>query len=385
MFYRLRVICSLGDGTEKKLVLPGFNGNFFREDDQDDLVEKLIEVLDDPANCEVIGENSRQIIDNEINIHTGITGFRSALSMLSVIKESPMRAIVRALAPPIFLQAYRKVCQKRITFRGRYETWQEARKHSSGYDADAILDRVRDAMRKVRSGLAVCERDSVLFDTPLYPFPLIATLLRAALEHDGRLTVLDFGGSLASSYYQCRDFLSGVRSLRWCVVEQPKFVACGKQEFQTDVVRFYENVESCVKEETPTVILMSGVLQYLPAPLKILEEVSHIGAPFIIIDRTPVVLSGQQAISVQHVPSSIIRSSYPIWLFNEERLKAPLQGLYDEIATFPTVDGEMGEWNLKARFIGVIFQRAHRPTISRASLSMGIGKHPASCAGTTHT
>jgi putative methyltransferase (TIGR04325 family) len=275
-------------------------------------------------------------------------------------KESPMRAIVHALTPPIFLKAYQRICRERITFRGTYKTWQEARQHSSGYDADAILDRVRDATRKVRSGSAVCERDSVLFDTPLYPFPLIATLLRAALEGNGRLTVLDFGGALGSSYYQCRDFLSGVRSLRWCIVEQPKFVACGKQEFQTDVVRFYENVESCVKEETPTVILMSGVLQCLPAPLEILNEISRIGAPFIIIDRTPVVLSGQQAISVQHVPSSIVRSSYPVWLFNEERLKAPLHGLYDEIATFATVDGQMGDGNLKVRFIGVIFQRAHR-------------------------
>jgi putative methyltransferase (TIGR04325 family) len=115
-----------------------------------------------------------------------------------------------------------------------------------------------------------------------------------------------------------------------------------------------------VKEETPTVVLMSGVLQCLPAPLEILNEVSRIGAPFIIIDRTPVVLSGQQAISVQHVPASIVRSSYPVWLFNEERLKAPLHGLYDEIATFATVDGQMGDGNLKVRFIGVIFQRAHR-------------------------
>jgi putative methyltransferase (TIGR04325 family) len=271
-----------------------------------------------------------------------------------------MRAIVHALTPPIFLKAYQRICRERITFRGTYKTWQEARQHSSGYDADAILDRVRDATRKVRSGSAVCERDSVLFDTPLYPFPLIATLLRAAVEGNGRLTVLDFGGALGSSYYQCRDFLSGVRSLRWCVVEQPKFVACGKQEFQTDVVGFYENVESCVKEETPTVILMSGVLQCLPAPLEILNEISRIGAPFIIIDRTPVVLSGQQAISVQHVPPSIVRSSYPVWLFNEERLKAPLRGLYDEIATFATVDGQMGDGKLKVRFIGVIFQRAHR-------------------------
>jgi putative methyltransferase (TIGR04325 family) len=273
-----------------------------------------------------------------------------------------VRPIVHALTPPIFLKAYQKILQKRITLRGTYKTWQEARQHSAGYDADAILERVKDAARKVRAGSAVCDRDSILFDTPLYPFPLIATLLRAALESDGRLTVLDFGGALASSYYQCRDFLGGVRSLRWCVVEQPKFVACGKQEFQTDVVRFYENIESCLKEETPTVILLSGVLQYLPAPLEILVEVSRIGAPFVIIDRTPVVLSGQQAISVQHIPSTIVRSSYPIWLFNEEQLKAPLQGLYDEIAPFATVDENIGEGKLKVRYTGIIFQRRSSST-----------------------
>lgn len=78
MFHRLPVICSVCDGTEKKLVRPGLNGNFFREGDEDDLVEKLIELLDDPAKCEVMGKNSRQIIDSEINVHTVIAGFRSA-------------------------------------------------------------------------------------------------------------------------------------------------------------------------------------------------------------------------------------------------------------------------------------------------------------------
>ena len=35
-------------------------------------MEKLIELLDDPAKCDVTGANSRQIIDSENDLHTVI-------------------------------------------------------------------------------------------------------------------------------------------------------------------------------------------------------------------------------------------------------------------------------------------------------------------------
>ena len=54
----------------------------------------------------------------------------------------------------------------------------------------------------------VYERDSVLFDTIRYSWPLLSDLLRAASEDQNHLSVLDFGGSLGSSYYQNRVFLS---------------------------------------------------------------------------------------------------------------------------------------------------------------------------------
>jgi hypothetical protein len=41
--------------------------------------KKLIELLDDPAMCDVMGENPRHVIDSEINSHTVIAGLRLAL------------------------------------------------------------------------------------------------------------------------------------------------------------------------------------------------------------------------------------------------------------------------------------------------------------------
>jgi len=46
---------------------------------------------------------------------------------------------------------------------------------------------------------------------------------RAALVAKGRLSVVDVGGSLGSSYFQCRPLLRVVPQVDWAVVEQPSY------------------------------------------------------------------------------------------------------------------------------------------------------------------
>jgi glycosyltransferase involved in cell wall biosynthesis len=89
MFHRLPVICSVCDGTEKKLVRDGYNGRFFREGDEVDLTTKLRELLADPARCREMGLRSRQIIDEEINIHTLIDGYVRAFKYVTGAAGEP--------------------------------------------------------------------------------------------------------------------------------------------------------------------------------------------------------------------------------------------------------------------------------------------------------
>ncbi len=264
---------------------------------------------------------------------------------------------LKRLVPPIFAEYCKQFLRSGITFRGVFGSWADAERSAEGYDAEQILQKVRTSTLKVVRGQAACERDSVLFAKPAFPFPLIAVLQRAAQENQGNLTVLDYGGALGSSYYQCREFLCGFKTLRWYIVEQPKFVACGQREFQNDILYFCESVEASIAEAHPQVVLLSGVLQYLAEPVQLLNQLVAIGAAFIVIDRTPIVVCGKQVISVQHVPETINRSSYPVWLFNEEQMKVPFQGRYDELAVFDAVDGQLGHGALEARFKGFIFRR----------------------------
>ena len=75
-----------------------------------------------------------------------------------------------------------------------------------GYAANSILQRVADSIQKVRRGEAAFERDGVAFPREDYRFPLLAALMYVAAR-ERRLTVLDFGGSLGSTYFQNRKLL----------------------------------------------------------------------------------------------------------------------------------------------------------------------------------
>ncbi len=268
-----------------------------------------------------------------------------------------IKTLAKAWTPPIISDSYRLLFGTGIQFRGSYSDWSTAEQHAEGYDAKQILGKVRAATRKVARGEAACERDSVLFDEVPYPFPLIAILLYAALENSGALNVLDFGGALGSSYYQCRDFLAPVSPLRWSVIEQPHYVECGQQEFENDTLRFYESIDICAQSAPPQLVLASGVLQYMPDPSRVLGDLMQTGANYIVIDRTPVSLSGKQVISVQTVPRAINPSSYPLWLFDEDQLKSPLLHDYEELASFDAVDGVLGSGCLTARFKGFVFRK----------------------------
>lgn len=78
MCFGLPIICSVCDGTEKSLVRDGYNGKYFKDGDEDDLVEKIIYLFENPELRKSMGINSTNIIRDEININTVITGYTRA-------------------------------------------------------------------------------------------------------------------------------------------------------------------------------------------------------------------------------------------------------------------------------------------------------------------
>ncbi|MBN8913201.1 MAG: methyltransferase, TIGR04325 family [Rhizobiales bacterium] len=241
-------------------------------------------------------------------------------------------------------------------FRGTYDTWEAAAENVGGYDSGNILDRVEQATAAVCDGRATFERDGVLFDTADLPYPLLAGLLRAAAQ-DGRLHVVDFGGALGSTYHQCRRFIEAVPDVRWQVVEQPHFVARGRAKFSDGVLDFADSIEEAFRAIAPNVALASGVLQYVPHPGEVLDELARRDIGYILIDRTPIVAGARETLARQLVSSRVVNASYPVRLFTQESLLAPLAGRYELIAEFDALDNPMGGLRRRVDFKGFLLQR----------------------------
>jgi putative methyltransferase (TIGR04325 family) len=264
--------------------------------------------------------------------------------------------LVREFTPPVVwsfvkrrLPALVRACgghYTHIRFTGDYATFDEARRAATGYDAPAILEATRAAILKVKNGQHRWERDAMVSDTSELPWTLLACLLRIAAKN-GRsaLRVLDFGGSLGSTYYWVRPFLAADIDLSWTVVEQPAHVAVGKADFENEELRFASTIQEALTSGMPDVLLISGVLHFLPDPEAFLEELRGWEIPHLILDREPLWSHAHHRLTVQHVPPEIYEASYPSWFLSRERILSSLQRDYDILWAAPDteaweIDGE---------------------------------------------
>lgn len=219
---------------------------------------------------------------------------------------------------------------------GNYSSWEEASAHTDGYDKENILEKTKASLLKIKSGEAVYERDSVIFDHKQYPFPLISFVLHSAVEKGTALHVLDFGGSLGSSYFQIKEFLTPQVCTSWNVVEQPHYVSCGKGYFEDGVLHFFNSIEEVHAVHPIDLVLLSSVVQYLPEPHVFLEKLASFGFKYIIIDRTAFVDESADRLTIQKVWPSVYEASYPSWFFNQKGFLQHFEEKYTLKAQFTT-------------------------------------------------
>lgn len=72
------VICSVADGTERRLVREGYNGYYFENGDQASLDTAVKKLLQDPEQIERFGQHSLKIIKEDVNIHTVLREYDAA-------------------------------------------------------------------------------------------------------------------------------------------------------------------------------------------------------------------------------------------------------------------------------------------------------------------
>lgn len=263
-----------------------------------------------------------------------------------------LRQIIKKITPPIFFDIFRRRISK-FGFFGDFLTWKNAVNASIGYNSDEIFKKVKQSFLKVKSGKAVYERDSVLFDKINYSWPLLTSLLWIAGQRGNRLNLIDFGGSLGSSYLQNRKFLMHLKELKWNIVEQKKMVEYGEKYFENEYLKYYINLDDCIKEQNPDTIILSSSLQYIEKPYSLIRKIMNNRFDFIIIDRTPFIEGDKDRLTVQKILPKIYKASFPAWFFSETKFLKYFEGRYELVEEFNAFD----KANIPSKYKGFIFRR----------------------------
>lgn len=236
---------------------------------------------------------------------------------------------------------------------GDFSNWETASRNSQGYDSASIFEKVTRSAHAIREGKAAYERDSVLFSRIEYSWPLLAGLLLASVQDRGTLNVIDFGGSFGSTFFQNRVFLQSLR-VSWSIVEQPRFVQYGRAHFQDDEIRFFSTISEALNSVIPNCVIFSGVLQYLPDPFQVLDQVINSDIPFLLIDRNAFHLGSGDRYMIQRASPEVFLATYPIVFFDIMKFKEYLEPHFLLIEEFPALDQGPGDTLV---FRGMIWKR----------------------------
>ncbi|MBI1837994.1 MAG: methyltransferase, TIGR04325 family [Flavobacteriia bacterium] len=239
---------------------------------------------------------------------------------------------------------------------GDYSSWEEVQKQCDGYDSLNIIEITKQSLLKVKKGEAIYERDGFLFEKKEYSWPLISGLLKCQTELK-ELSVLDFGGSLGSTYFQCKDFIND--EVNWGIVEQNHYFVVGKKNFEDQQLKFYKDLESCLKQQKPNLLLLSSVLQYIENYEELIALFLKYDFKYIVIDRNAFISGEKERITLQRVPPEIYEASYPCRFFVEEKFLNLFNSSYVLVADFQSYcDGsEMTNDGKKLYWKGFIFKK----------------------------
>jgi putative methyltransferase (TIGR04325 family) len=251
-----------------------------------------------------------------------------------MMRNYPVKSFMRELVPPILLAFARPARRKQgYYFSGDYRSWGDASAAAGqGWGSPGILEKVRASALKAKHGEVAFERDSVTFTVSEFRWPLLACIFQAALSSKSQgFHVLDFGGSLGSTYLQHRVALNDISGLRWSIVEQSHYVQCGRNEFEDDILHFFDNVPAALHRGNIDLAIFSGSLQCVAAPYEVIGEVSKCGARYLLFDRMPIIPGKTDVYTVQHVYDVIYTARYPHRCFAKELLFSSIGALGYEI------------------------------------------------------
>ena len=241
-----------------------------------------------------------------------------------------IKLFIKNILPPFITKALSKK-KKDWGWFGKYSTWQDAEKNSTGYHKNYILDKKKHTFLRLQHEKAIYELDTLIYNEPILNFQLLYCLSYISHNSSFDFTVIDFGGSLGSAYYWVKDLLPKQINYKWFIIEQEHIVKTGREKFEHHNLKFIESFELYHQQniQSPELLLLCGVLQCIKDDGFIYDKVEKYKYPYIIIDRTPFFddLEKDESIAIQKIPARYYgqETTFPCRIFNFKTLTTKLE------------------------------------------------------------
>ena len=241
-----------------------------------------------------------------------------------------IRTAIKLLCPPVLWDLGRKIKSHldndqlpNPLFRGPVDSWEEAVARSDGWDSSVITAKTLDLALKVRDGVIEFEQDTVIQRTINYSPTILAFIILTLARHKNRLSIIDFGGGLATNYFQNRRILQHLvdTPFMWNIIERPVFAQLGMQHLANSNLRFFLSLDEAVAElpDFPDAFLFSGSLQCVAEPMSLLDKAIALGAKTLAFDRLLVSPVSKHDVFIQHPdPQIYYPATYPVWCFSKD-------------------------------------------------------------------
>ena len=211
-------------------------------------------------------------------------------------------------------------------YSGDFKSWKDADQECMGYDLANIPLRTLDSITKTINSNTSYERDGAIISynnkecRPDGQDQLINYISK--LGDDPK--ILDFGGSLGSTYFQIKNFIKK-KSIEWHILEQPFYKNLGERYLQKFFpnIHFHDNLKTNYKFD---LLCINGVLSYLEDPYCELKKMLSLGIPKVFIDRQQVIVDSESdRIVIQVVPPEIYSTIYVCTFLGEKKLNKTME------------------------------------------------------------
>lgn len=199
---------------------------------------------------------------------------RARALVKALLEIKPVQMLVDVSKPiPVYRRFLNRCLPSRLTFRGVFTSFEEARANASkgvriGYDHEEIA-----GVHEWQARVVLASDYPALF------------WLSQCLRNGSR--VFDFGGNVGVSFHAWQTYLSYPEDLHWRVCDLPAIVARGRQLAVAKEESRISFTTSFGDAEGFDVLLTSGCLQYVEAPISQLLAQLKTRPEHLVINRIP--------------------------------------------------------------------------------------------------